>query len=176
MAKRISGELPGYAASAQCAAVRLVEALDKAKYPHMDLIALFNSQRIALFERRDRNEVDQAYTARAQSRLIEEFVASEHFRDELGITPARNRACTINDLRPECTHDRSKTATILTQDYLDSFKGPFFLDWSLATRRCFVVTKKPTDRTIMGGGPFETFSEALAAAQTVMGCQPPRQR
>ena len=82
MAKRISGELSGYGASARCAASLVDAALDKANYPHMDLITLFNLQRIELFQRCDRNEVDEAYLAREQYRLITEFIAAERSKEE----------------------------------------------------------------------------------------------
>jgi hypothetical protein len=184
MAKRISGELPGYAASAQCAASHLVEALDKTNYPHMGLIALFNSRRISLFEQRDRNEIDQADTAREQSRLIREFIATEHAAEQdrlslraigLGTSrtvPGRDPLCISNNLRPECAYDRKRSEATTVQNYADPSKGPFFLDWSPATRRCFVVSEKPSDHSITGGGPFQTFDEAFAATLSVHGCQP----
>lgn len=82
MAKRISGELPGFGASAQCAAARIVTALDKANYPHMDLITQFNSRRIEIFQRYDRHEVDEAYLAREQYRLIVAFIAAQRSREQ----------------------------------------------------------------------------------------------
>jgi hypothetical protein len=192
-AKGVSDELPSYEASAKCAALRVGRALEKINYPNMDLVALFNARHVALFKQRDRNEVDQAYTAREQSRLIREFVSGERFRNgpadgtekdrlllrgiALGLDSAifrRDPACVTNELRPECVYDRKRSisATILIQDYAYSSKGPFFLDWSPVTLHCFVVNAKPADRTIIGGGPFLTFGAALAAAQTVMGCRP----
>jgi hypothetical protein len=118
LAKR-AGEFSVYAASAQCAALRLVFGLDLAM-------------------------------------------------------PGRDPVCINNDLRAECAYDRgrSKAATIFDQDHLDPSKGPFFLDWSPTTRHCFVVKEKPSVRNITGGGPFQTFDEAVAAVLTVKGCQP----
>jgi hypothetical protein len=189
-AKRIRGELPGYAASAQCAASHLLEALEKANYPHMDLIVLFNSRRIALFfEQVDRNEVDQGYVAREQSRLVRELISAEHLpnnavdqdplslrRIALGISPpfsGRDHVCIAYELRPECAYDRrrSNATTNVASNYVDASKGPFFLDWDPARRYCFVAKEKPSDRTITGGGPFQTFGSAIAATQSVKGCK-----
>jgi hypothetical protein len=98
------------------------------------------------------------------------------FRIVFGIDPAipgRDPICIANDLLPECAYDkeRNNVTTIFIHDYVDPSKGPFFLDWSAASRRCFVVWEKPTGRLISGGGPFQTFSEAISATQTVKGCE-----
>ena len=117
------------------------------------------------------------------AKLVGEFSGDAAFaqctahRRVFGFNPAlpgRDPACIANGLRAECAYDRerSKAPTILVQDYLDPSKGPFFLDWSPATRHCFVVREKPSERNITGGGPFQTFEEAVSAALTVKGCQP----
>jgi hypothetical protein len=51
-------------------------------------------------------------------------------------------------------------------------KTEFYVDWNPTTKKCFVVTAKPTDKTVFGGGPFKTREEAEAAikAKTIMGC------
>ena len=48
--------------------------------------------------------------------------------------------------------------------------GQFWIDYDNATSKCLVVTQKPTDKTIVGGGPFKTRAEAEAALKTVKGC------
>jgi hypothetical protein len=46
----------------------------------------------------------------------------------------------------------------------------FYIDWDNAAKKCIVVTQKPTDKTVEGGGPFRTRAEAEAALKTVKGC------
>ena len=48
--------------------------------------------------------------------------------------------------------------------------GQFYIDWDNAAKKCTIVTQKPTDKTIEGGGPFKTQAEAEAAVKTVKGC------
>jgi hypothetical protein len=48
--------------------------------------------------------------------------------------------------------------------------GQFYIDWDNAAKKCTIVTQKPTDKTIEGGGPFKTQAEAEAALKTVKGC------
>lgn len=48
--------------------------------------------------------------------------------------------------------------------------GPFYIDWDNAAKKCIIVTQKPTDKTVEGGGPFKTRAEAEAAFKTVKGC------
>jgi hypothetical protein len=48
--------------------------------------------------------------------------------------------------------------------------GQFYIDWDNAAGKCIIVTQKPTDKTIEGGGPFKTRAEAEAAFKTVKGC------
>ena len=46
----------------------------------------------------------------------------------------------------------------------------FYIDWDNAAKKCIIVTQKPTDKTVEGGGPFKTRAEAEAALKTVKGC------
>lgn len=91
----------------------------------------------------------------------------------------RDPECISNELRPECAYDRKKSeaTTITIPSDLDPSKlEPFFLDWNPATRRCFVVRQKPSNRNITGGGPFQTFNQAVVATLSVAGCQPSGKR
>jgi hypothetical protein len=49
-------------------------------------------------------------------------------------------------------------------------KTQFFIDWDNAAKKCVVVTAKPADKDIVGGGPFNTRDEAVAAIKNVKGC------
>jgi hypothetical protein len=94
---------------------------------------------------------------------------------EFGIDRAmsgRDPVCIANDLRPECAKDQKKSrgTTVFIENAVDPLKGPFFLDWNPASGGCFVVNERPVDRTITGGGPFERYEQAIAAAKTVKGC------
>jgi hypothetical protein len=46
----------------------------------------------------------------------------------------------------------------------------FWIDWDDAAKKCIVVTAKPTDKTVEGGGPFRSRAEAEAALKRVKGC------
>jgi hypothetical protein len=48
--------------------------------------------------------------------------------------------------------------------------GQFYIDYDDAAKKCIIVTQKPTDKTVEGGGPFRTRAEAEAALKTVKGC------
>jgi hypothetical protein len=48
--------------------------------------------------------------------------------------------------------------------------GQFWIDWDNAAKKCIVVTQKPTDKNVEGGGPFRTRADAEAALKTVKGC------
>jgi hypothetical protein len=48
--------------------------------------------------------------------------------------------------------------------------GQFYIDYDNAAKKCIIVTQKPTDKTVEGGGPFRTRAEAEAALKTVKGC------
>ena len=48
--------------------------------------------------------------------------------------------------------------------------GQFYIDWDNSAKKCIIVTQKPTDKPVDGGGPFKTRAEAEAALKTVKGC------
>jgi hypothetical protein len=72
----------------------------------------------------------------------------------------RTPSCIRNDLRSECQADQ----TTIGQT------GQFYVDWNRSTRRCVIVVGKPIIYNVVGGGPFETRSEAKAAIKTIKGC------
>ena len=47
----------------------------------------------------------------------------------------------------------------------------FYVDWDNAAKKCIVVTAKPADKNIEGGGPFISRAAAEAAFKKVKGCQ-----
>ena len=72
----------------------------------------------------------------------------------------RDSVCISNDLRPECLGRQGggiETAQL-------------YIDWDRMTKRCFVTMNKPVGRTIVGGGPFQTWAAARAAIKTTKGC------
>lgn len=60
--------------------------------------------------------------------------------------------------------------SVLAVSAVSAQSGQFYLDWDKTTKQCTVVTSKPTDKSIAGGGPFATRAEAEAAIKTVAGC------
>jgi hypothetical protein len=75
----------------------------------------------------------------------------------------RSATCIDNDLRADCEGKGIGDDRKLRK---------YFLDWDPGTKRCFVVTSRPTDKTITGGGPFTTLDAARTASKTTKGCQP----
>jgi hypothetical protein len=67
-----------------------------------------------------------------------------------------------------CTFAALACAPALAQNAPRS--GQFYIDWDNAAKKCIIVTAKPTDKNIEGGGPFRTRAEAEAALKTVKGC------
>ena len=58
-AKRLSGQLPSHAASAQCANPPMLQAFNAAHYRYMDLIQFFAAKRLELATKIDRGEITE---------------------------------------------------------------------------------------------------------------------
>ena len=58
-ARRLAGELPSYAASAQCSNPRMIQAFKAAHYPYMDLIEQLAAKRLELAAKIDRGELTE---------------------------------------------------------------------------------------------------------------------
>ncbi len=75
-AKRLRGELPSYAASANCSNPRIVQAFARAHYRYMDLIDVYTAKRFEVATRQDRKEMteDQANAEimKAYAKMIED--------------------------------------------------------------------------------------------------------
>jgi hypothetical protein len=72
----------------------------------------------------------------------------------------RKPSCIGNDLRPECMAGQAPIGE----------RGQFYVDFNWSTRRCVIVVGRPIVYHVVGGGPFETRSEAKAAIKTIKGC------
>jgi len=58
-ARRLAGELPSYAASAQCSNPRMIAAFKAAHYPYIDLIEQLAAKRLELAAKIDRGELTE---------------------------------------------------------------------------------------------------------------------
>ncbi|QQO30915.1 hypothetical protein JJC00_19785 [Bradyrhizobium diazoefficiens] len=80
-AKRLSGELKSFTASAQCSGPRIIEAFRKASYRYMDLVSLMVAKRAQISERLDRREMSEADANVAFQQAFSEVVTAEKMRD-----------------------------------------------------------------------------------------------
>jgi hypothetical protein len=80
-AKRLSGELKSFVASAQCSGPRIIEAFSKANYRYMDLVKLMVAKRAQISERLDRGEMSEADANVAFQRAFADVATAEKMRD-----------------------------------------------------------------------------------------------
>jgi hypothetical protein len=80
-AKRLSGELKSFTASAQCSGPRIIEAFSKANYRYMDLVTLMVAKRAQISERLDRNEMSETDANVAFQQAFTDVVTVEEKRD-----------------------------------------------------------------------------------------------
>jgi hypothetical protein len=74
----------------------------------------------------------------------------------------RKPSCINNDLRSEC-------ATV-PPAIQSGTKHVFYIDWNGSARRCSIVVGQPITSHVIGGGPFYSRSDALAAIKKTPGC------
>jgi hypothetical protein len=80
-AKRVSGELPTFAASAQCSNPRLIQAFSAAHYRYIDLIQVLAARRLEIAKRIDRKELTEDQAQLEYARLMMKITAVERQRD-----------------------------------------------------------------------------------------------
>lgn len=81
LARRLSGELKNFVASAQCSGPRIVDAFSKANYRYMDLVRLMVAKRLQISERLDRHELSEADANVAFQQAFSDVVTAEKMRD-----------------------------------------------------------------------------------------------
>jgi|SRR5579863_9401442 len=81
--KRIDGSLKTFAASAQCANPRIVQAYRKANYRYMDLIEAFTTKRVQISERVDRKQITETDAQVETQKLFASIVEAEKQRDNI---------------------------------------------------------------------------------------------
>jgi len=80
-AKRLSGELPTYAASAQCANPAMIRAFKAAHYRYMDLIEFFAAKRVELAAKIDRGELTEQQSKIETEKVYASIQETERRRD-----------------------------------------------------------------------------------------------
>lgn len=80
-AKRLSGELKSFTASAQCSGPRIIEAFSRVNYRYMDLVTLMVAKRAQISERLDRNEMSETDANVAFQQAFTDVVTAEKTRD-----------------------------------------------------------------------------------------------
>ncbi len=80
-AKRVSGELPTFAASVQCSNPRLIQAFSSAHYRYMDLIRRLAAKRLEIAERIDRKELSEDQGQMENAKLMMEITEAERQRN-----------------------------------------------------------------------------------------------
>jgi len=80
-AKRVSGELPTYAASAQCSNPTMLAAFNEAHYRYMDLIQFFAAKRLELARRIDRGELSEQQVKLETTKAYTAIIEAERQRD-----------------------------------------------------------------------------------------------
>jgi hypothetical protein len=80
-AKRLSGQLPSHAASAQCSNPTMIAAFKEARYKYMDLIQFFAAKRLELATKIDRGEMNEQQGQVETQRIYAGIQATERQRD-----------------------------------------------------------------------------------------------
>jgi hypothetical protein len=80
-AKRLRGELPTYAASAQCSNASMLAAFNEAGYRYMDLIQFFASKRLELGAKVDRGELTEQQAQLDGNKIYAGIQETERRRD-----------------------------------------------------------------------------------------------
>jgi hypothetical protein len=83
-ARRLSGELKTYVASAHCANPRIMQAYGAANYRYMDLIALLTAKRLEVAEKLDRHQLTEIQAQAENTKVFTEIVEAERRRDNAG--------------------------------------------------------------------------------------------
>jgi hypothetical protein len=79
--KRLKGELPSHAASAQCANPAMLQAFNAAHYRYMDLIQFFAAKRLELAAKIDRGEMTEQQVMVETQKIYASIQATERQRD-----------------------------------------------------------------------------------------------
>ena len=80
-AKRLSGELPTYAASALCSNPAMIQEFKAVHYKYMDLIEYFASKRLEFAAKIDRGELSEDQAKAETARVYETIQVTERQRD-----------------------------------------------------------------------------------------------
>lgn len=79
--RRLRGELPTFAASAECSNRRLIAAFSAAHYKYMDLIQYLAAKRVEVAEQIDRRELTEDQARQQSMKIIMQIIATEQKRD-----------------------------------------------------------------------------------------------
>lgn len=79
--KRLSGELPSFAASVQCSNLPMIRAFGAVSYSYMDLIKALAEKRLALAQKIDRGELTEDQANLENAKLYLELAVAERQRD-----------------------------------------------------------------------------------------------
>ncbi len=85
-AKRIRGELPSYAASAECSNPTMLTAFKEARYRYMDLIQFFAAKRLELAKKIDNGQLTEQQSQAETTRVYQAMIVTERQRDQLAQT------------------------------------------------------------------------------------------
>jgi hypothetical protein len=81
-AKRLSGELPTFAASALCSNPAMIQEFKSVHYKYMDLIEYFASKRLEFAAKIDRGELSEDQAKTETARVYETIQLTERQRDD----------------------------------------------------------------------------------------------
>ena len=82
-AKRVRGELPSYAASAECSNPTMLAAFKEARYRYMDLIQFFAAKRLELAKQIDIGQLTEQQAQAETTQVYQAMIATERQRDQL---------------------------------------------------------------------------------------------
>lgn len=82
-AKRIRGELPGYAASAECSNPTMLAAFKEAHYRYMDLIQFFAARRLELAKEIDTGQLTEQQAQVETAKIYQAMIVTQRQRDQL---------------------------------------------------------------------------------------------
>lgn len=80
-AKRLSGQLSSFTASAQCAVPAMIQAFNAAHYRYMDLIQMYAAKRVELATKVDRGEITEQQAEVENRQIFAGIQATERQRD-----------------------------------------------------------------------------------------------
>jgi hypothetical protein len=79
--RRLSGELPNFAAAVQCSNPRMIQAFSAVSYSYMDLINVLAEKRLALAQKIDSGKLTEDQADVENAKLYLELAVAERQRD-----------------------------------------------------------------------------------------------